>query len=389
MTREWMAETGFKPERPGWWKQLISQIRVWLAEHGFGHLREADIETIIQDAFRGANRTNTRSVSSSAGLRSGTEGARFAAALRREGAPNHAGEAGKIVIGKMDTAPGFMEWAGLSGNGIYVDGEMLFGKHPEYFRNQIEAVSAVAFVLAAPEKANDVSGNKAFVRYDEESGRYFRIEIGNRVVGKRNQVRSVHELNQAQYEKAKVGIDSPVLQLSQTGYTKVVQPARSYSDFIKYYSNIQISNSVWEILMKLLIPSSLRHGSRILKSWTRTRIMRCWTTLNGRSQVTAWREVVKQRKTCCARWRKARTSARTGNGWLWRWVRRIRSTRKWRISWSNCVIFRRRFSRRSRSALFSWMNSRRQSFPRQQDRTEATGPDRGPREEKRPRRIME
>ncbi len=58
MTREWMAETGFKPERPGWWKQLISQIRVWLAEHGFGHLREADIETIIQDAFRGANRTN-------------------------------------------------------------------------------------------------------------------------------------------------------------------------------------------------------------------------------------------------------------------------------------------------------------------------------------------
>lgn len=58
MTREWMAETGFKPERPGWWKQLISQIRVWLAEHGFGHLREADIETIIQDAFRGANRSN-------------------------------------------------------------------------------------------------------------------------------------------------------------------------------------------------------------------------------------------------------------------------------------------------------------------------------------------
>ena len=58
MTREWMSETGFKPERPGWWKQLISQIRVWLAEHGFGHLREADIETIIQDAFKGANRAN-------------------------------------------------------------------------------------------------------------------------------------------------------------------------------------------------------------------------------------------------------------------------------------------------------------------------------------------
>lgn len=58
MTREWMAETGFKPERPGWWKQLISQIRVWLAEHGFGHLREADIETIIQDSFKAANRAN-------------------------------------------------------------------------------------------------------------------------------------------------------------------------------------------------------------------------------------------------------------------------------------------------------------------------------------------
>ena len=77
MTREWMAETGFKPERPGWWKQLISQIRVWLAEHGFGHLREADIETIIQDAFKGANRTNRTN---------GANGeTRFAAAIDEEG----------------------------------------------------------------------------------------------------------------------------------------------------------------------------------------------------------------------------------------------------------------------------------------------------------------
>ena len=227
LTRDWMAETGFKPDRPGWWKRLISQIRVWLAKNGFGNLRISDIETIIQKAAKAAQ--DGKAVRPDYAKR-------YAAALRREGAPNHAGETGKIVIGKIDAAPGFMEWAGLSGNGIYVDGEMLFGKHPEYFRNQIEAVSAVAFVLAAPEKANDVSGNKAFVRYDAESGRYFRIEIGNRVVGKRNQVRSVHELNQAQYEKAKAGIDSPVLQLSQTGYTEVVQPARSYSDFVKYYS---------------------------------------------------------------------------------------------------------------------------------------------------------
>lgn len=49
MTREWMAETGFRPERPGWLKQIISRIRLWLNRHGFlvHHLSDDDILTIL------------------------------------------------------------------------------------------------------------------------------------------------------------------------------------------------------------------------------------------------------------------------------------------------------------------------------------------------------
>ena len=49
MTREWMAEIGFRPERPGWLKQIISRIRLWLNRHGFfvHHLTDDDILTIL------------------------------------------------------------------------------------------------------------------------------------------------------------------------------------------------------------------------------------------------------------------------------------------------------------------------------------------------------
>ena len=49
MVREWMAQTGFRPERPGWLKQLISRIRLWLNRHGFfvHHLSDDDILTIL------------------------------------------------------------------------------------------------------------------------------------------------------------------------------------------------------------------------------------------------------------------------------------------------------------------------------------------------------
>ena len=54
MTREWMAQTGFRPERPGWLKQLISRIRLWLNRHGFfvHHLTDDDILTILARSAR-------------------------------------------------------------------------------------------------------------------------------------------------------------------------------------------------------------------------------------------------------------------------------------------------------------------------------------------------
>lgn len=158
-----------------------------------------------------------------------------ATALRRPNAPNTAERAGNIVIGTMNHAGGFLEWAGLTGKGIYADGELLLGRHPEYFANQAEAMAAVEFVLAAPEKAQDVSGNLAFVRKDEESGKIFRIEIQKEARGKRNHVRSAHEITEAQYEKGKVE-GFPVLQPSPTEFQRGTA-ARSYSDLVREYNS--------------------------------------------------------------------------------------------------------------------------------------------------------
>ncbi len=49
MTRDWMADTGYRPERPSWLKQLISSIRIWLHRHGWfvHHLSDDDILTIL------------------------------------------------------------------------------------------------------------------------------------------------------------------------------------------------------------------------------------------------------------------------------------------------------------------------------------------------------
>ena len=43
---------------------------------------------------------------------------RFAAALRREGAPNRAEERFLLRDGNVPCADGFMEWAGLKGKGL-------------------------------------------------------------------------------------------------------------------------------------------------------------------------------------------------------------------------------------------------------------------------------
>ncbi len=218
-----MAEV--KTGNPSLWKKVMAAFRAWLRRvPGFRDLRysDAELETLLDRSARTLGRSGDG------------DDVRFAAALRRKGAPNHAMERGKIVDGNVPHAPGFMEWAGLDGDGLYADAEMLAGKHNEYFEDQVHAMAATTFVLAAPEKANDVSGNLAFVRKDEQSGQCFRIEIRKRVTGKRNQIRSTHKLNERQYQEAKIG-DSPVLQPSPAG-AEGVQAARSYSDFVEYYT---------------------------------------------------------------------------------------------------------------------------------------------------------
>ena len=56
LTREWMYETGYRPERPGWLRQLISAIRVWLRQHGFtklvSTLSDQDIQYILAKAAK-------------------------------------------------------------------------------------------------------------------------------------------------------------------------------------------------------------------------------------------------------------------------------------------------------------------------------------------------
>ncbi len=233
-TEEWLGAIVDTNEKPGGWEQVLLQTKLYLSNIPlFRHQRFSDRE--IETFFALSARALRRQGMLSGASRTGGKKIRMAAALRRPNAPNTAGRPGKLVVGTMNHAPGFLEWAGLSGKGIYVDGELLLGRHPEYFANQAEAVAAVEFVLAGPEKAKDVSGNMAFVRKDEESGKIFRIEIQKKARGSRNHVRSAHEITEEQYEKGKVGEDFPVLQLSQTEFQKE-QNARSYSDLVKEYN---------------------------------------------------------------------------------------------------------------------------------------------------------
>lgn len=235
-TEEFLAHNArMKPElKPSWWKEFLQKIKMALRKlPGFQNLRFTDreLERILMRGIAAVRDTRAYQTNRT------DRDVRFAAALRREGAPNHAMEKGKIVIGDFPHVSGFMEWVGLEGQGLYADAEMLMGKHHEYFEDQVHALAAAAFVLNAPEKAHDVNNNLAFVRKDEKSGKYFRVEIRKKVSGKRNQIRSVHELNEQQYEKAKAGIDFPVLQPSSTGSGNGVQQTRNYSDFVHYYTS--------------------------------------------------------------------------------------------------------------------------------------------------------
>jgi len=214
-----------------WYEKLYAVFKKWIRSTFAGRLAkfsDIDMRKLFRDALKGLKRGGTQD--------RGSGEARMD--LRRDGAPNHAVEKGKIVIGSFPQNPDdFMEWSKLQGSCLYLDAELLFGRHPEYFENQTEVCAACNFVVDNPVKLRDINGMFTCARKDEESGFIYRMEIDPRVKGKRNHIRSIHKINERQYEKAKAGIDFPVLQPSFTGSIDGVQQTRSYSDFLKYYTS--------------------------------------------------------------------------------------------------------------------------------------------------------
>ena len=163
---------------------------------GFSNYRFTDkeIETLLLRGYR-----KTRSAR---GAKAEGGDARFAA-LRREGAPNTAEESGQMRDSRVPHEEGFMEKYKFSGKGLYADYEFLYGRHPEYFEDAEHVRAAVEFVLAQPEEAGNIRDNLAFVREDQSTGKVYRVEINPKIIGKRCQIRSVHEITQTQYKKIK------------------------------------------------------------------------------------------------------------------------------------------------------------------------------------------
>ena len=193
-----IAESG--APKPNWWKEFLQSVRMWIADH-FPHARQVrmtdrEIETLLARSARAARRNRRGN-----GKVIAPEEARFAAALRRQGAPNTAGERNQLRDSNVPHSAGFMETNKLTGKGLYADYEFLYGRHPEYFSSPEEARAVVEFVLDDPEPAGHVLGNVAFMRQDSTTGKIYRIEINPKVSGNRNQIRSAHEITEAQYEK--------------------------------------------------------------------------------------------------------------------------------------------------------------------------------------------
>ena len=183
--------------RPAWWREFLQKVKMFFyGFKGFSNYRFTDkeIETLLLRGYR-----KTRAMRGAKG-----EGgdARFAA-LRREGAPNTAEESGQMRDSRVPHEEGFMEKYKFSGKGLYADYEFLYGRHPEYFEDAEHVRAAVEFVLAQPEEAGNIRDNLAFVREDQSTGKVYRVEINPKIIGKRCQIRSVHEITQTQYKKIK------------------------------------------------------------------------------------------------------------------------------------------------------------------------------------------
>ena len=183
--------------RPAWWREFLQKVKMFFyGFKGFSNYRFTDreIETLLLRGYRKTR--NARGAKAEGG------DARFAA-LRREGAPNTAEESGQMRDSRVPHEEGFMEKYKFSGKGLYADYEFLYGRHPEYFEDVEHVRAAVEFVLAKPEKAGNIRDNLAFVREDQSTGKVYRVEINPKIIGKRCQIRSVHEITQTQYKKIK------------------------------------------------------------------------------------------------------------------------------------------------------------------------------------------
>ena len=192
-----LEERGELSVRPAWWREFLQKVKMFFyGFKGFSNYRFTDkeIETLLLRGYR-----KTRAMRGAKG-----EGgdARFAA-LRREGAPNTAFKPGQLRDSRVPHEEGFMEKYKFSGKGLYADYEFLYGRHPEYFEDVEHVRAAVEFVLAKPEEAGNIRDNLAFVREDQSTGKVYRVEINPKIIGKRCQIRSVHEITQTQYKKIK------------------------------------------------------------------------------------------------------------------------------------------------------------------------------------------
>ena len=192
-----LEERGELSVRPAWWREFLQKVKMFFyGFKGFSNYRFTDkeIETLLLRGYR-----KTRSAR---GAKAEGGDARFAA-LRREGAPNTADKPGQMRDSHVPHEEGFMEKYRFGGKGLYADYEFLYGRHPEYFEDVEHARAAVEFVLAQPEEAGNIRDNLAFVREDQSTGKVYRVEINPKIIGKRCQIRSVHEITQTQYKKIK------------------------------------------------------------------------------------------------------------------------------------------------------------------------------------------
>ena len=79
LVKSWIDETGFTPQKPNWFKRLVSNVRIWFHNHGIKikHLSDDDIANIILRSAKAA-RAERRSSVVKENLTTG-EGARFLA----------------------------------------------------------------------------------------------------------------------------------------------------------------------------------------------------------------------------------------------------------------------------------------------------------------------